>query len=63
LEGIPAVVVGIITYFYMADRPAQAGWLPQDERDWLVNELQAELQATKKIRNYTITEAICEFCD
>jgi ACS family tartrate transporter-like MFS transporter len=27
LEGIPATFVGIITYFYMTDQPAQAGWL------------------------------------
>jgi ACS family tartrate transporter-like MFS transporter len=60
LEGIPAVVVGIITFFYMTDRPAQALWLPPDERDWLVNELQVELQAKRKIRNYTITEAFCD---
>src|ERR1700719_4405943 len=60
LEGIPAVVVGIITYFYMTDRPVQAPWLPHDERDWLVSELQAELQAKKKIRNYTIMEAFCD---
>jgi MFS transporter, ACS family, tartrate transporter len=60
LEGIPAIFVGIITYFYMTDRPAQAGWLPQKERDWLVNELQAELQAKKKIRNYTIMDAFCD---
>jgi ACS family tartrate transporter-like MFS transporter len=57
LEGIPAGVVGIITYFYMTDRPGQATWLPQDERDWLINELQVELQAKKKIRNYTMMEA------
>jgi ACS family tartrate transporter-like MFS transporter len=60
LEGIPAIVVGIITYFYMTDRPMQASWLPQDKRDWLVNELQVELQAKKKIRNYTIMEAFCD---
>jgi ACS family tartrate transporter-like MFS transporter len=57
LEGIPAVVVGIITYFYMTDRPGQAGWLPEDERDWLVHELQTELKAKNKIRSYTIMEA------
>jgi ACS family tartrate transporter-like MFS transporter len=60
LEGIPAVVLGIITVFYLTDWPAQARWLPQDERDWLVNELQAELDAKNKIRNYTIMEAFCE---
>ena len=51
------MVVGIITYFYMTDRPAQASWLPHDERDWLVSELQTEIQAKSKIRNYTIMEA------
>jgi len=60
LEGIPAIVLGIVTVFYLTDWPVQARWLPQDERDWLVNELQAELQAKKKIRNYTITEAFCD---
>src|SRR5215475_1955950 len=60
LEGIPAVLIGIITLFYMTDRPAQAGWLHPEERKWLVEELQAELQAKKKVRNYTITEAFCD---
>jgi ACS family tartrate transporter-like MFS transporter len=57
LEGIPAVVVGIITYFYLTDRPVQAPWLPEDERNWLVKELQEELQAKNKIRKPTILEA------
>ena len=60
LEGIPAIVVGIITIFYLTDWPSQAHWLPQDERDWLVHELRAELDAKKKIRNYTITQAFCD---
>jgi ACS family tartrate transporter-like MFS transporter len=60
LEGIPSIVLGIIIIFYLTDWPAQARWLPQDERDWLVNELQAELQAKKKIRNYTIMEAFSD---
>jgi ACS family tartrate transporter-like MFS transporter len=57
LEGIPAVVVGIITYFYMTDRPMQAPWLRHDERDWLVKELQEEKQAKNRIRTPTIWEA------
>ena len=32
LEGIPAIVVGAVTYFYMTDRPVQAHWvLPMHE--------------------------------
>jgi len=60
LEGIPAIVLGIITFFYLTDWPAQARWFPLDKRDWLVNELHAELQAKRKIRNYTIKEAFCD---
>ena len=60
LEGIPAIVLGIVTVFYLTDWPAQARWLPPNERDWLVHELKAELQAKKKIRDYTILEAFCD---
>jgi len=60
LEGIPAVVVGVVTVFYLTDRPGQARWLPPAERDWLIGELQSEREAKKRIRNYTITEAFFE---
>jgi len=60
LEGIPAIVLGIITFFYLTDRPAQARWLAADEREWLLNELQTELQAKKRSRNDTILEAFCD---
>ena len=60
LEGIPAIVLGIATIFYLTDRPSHAHWLPEDERNWLVNKLQAELQAKKRIRDYTILQAFCD---
>jgi ACS family tartrate transporter-like MFS transporter len=60
LEGLPAVAMGIITLFYMTDRPEQARWLADDERDWLVNELRGELEAKKRLRNYTVMEAFCD---
>ena len=57
VEGIPAIILGVVTFFYLTDRPSQARWLPADERDWLVAELQAELEAKKRIRDYTIMQA------
>jgi ACS family tartrate transporter-like MFS transporter len=57
LEGVPAVILGVVTLFHLTDWPWQARWLPHDERDWLVNELGTELVAKKKIRDYTIFES------
>ena len=60
LEGIPALLLGVVILFCLTDRPSQASWLPADERDWLVGQLQAELLAKKKIRDYSIREAFCD---
>ncbi len=42
LEGIPALLCGVATLFYLTERPEDARWLPADERDWLVGELAKE---------------------
>ena len=42
LEGAPAVVCGIISWFYLTDWPRQAKWLHPEEREWLTGELQRE---------------------
>ena len=61
LEGIPAVVLGVVTVFYLTDWPRQARWLRYDERHWLVSELQGELEAKKKLRDYTILESFSDW--
>jgi len=61
LEGAPAILLGIVTVFYLTDWPSQARWLRHDERDWLVSELRSELQAKKRIRDYTILESFCDW--
>ena len=57
LEGIPAVLCGILTLLYMTDLPAQANWLDPDEKKWLVHELETELEAKKNLRSYSIRQA------
>jgi len=42
LEGIPAVLCGVATFFYLTDRPKDARWLSEDERSWIVAELEHE---------------------
>jgi sugar phosphate permease len=45
IEGAPAIILGFVTIFYLTDRPDQAKWLPDDERDWITSELEREKQS------------------
>ena len=42
VEGLLAVVVGVWAYFYLTDKPVQAMWLPEDERQALAETVDAE---------------------
>jgi ACS family tartrate transporter-like MFS transporter len=42
LEGIPAIVFGLLAPLLLTDRPSQATWLSRDERAWLISTLDAE---------------------
>jgi len=39
---VPAIVVGVVAWFYLSDRPADAKWLTQAEKKWLTDALAAE---------------------
>lgn len=42
LEGLPAVIGGIVTYLYLANGPKDATWLAAPERNIIVGALEAE---------------------
>jgi MFS transporter, ACS family, tartrate transporter len=42
LEGLPPVLMGIVTLWYLTDWPSQARWLPEDEKQWLMGRLKAD---------------------
>jgi sugar phosphate permease len=42
VEGLLAVVVGVWAYFFLTDKPKDAAWLPADERQALVETVDAE---------------------
>jgi len=57
IEGAPAIIFGVVTIFYLTDRPHQARWLPDDERDWLTGELEREKLEKQATRSYSIVQA------
>jgi sugar phosphate permease len=58
LEGLPALVFGVITIFYLTDWPRQATWLTSDEREWITAELEREKRARRAERTYSVWEAM-----
>ena len=42
LEGLPALVCGVVTYFLLPSRPAEAAFLTQEEKGWVAAELARE---------------------
>ena len=57
-EAIPTVVIGVLTYFVLTDRPQQAKFLTEEERNWLVTTMAAERRATEAARKFTLWEAL-----
>lgn len=57
IEGAPAVILGVVTLFYLTDWPHQAKWLPDDEKQWLIEELEKEKQAKQAKHSLGIMQA------
>ena len=53
LEGVPAVVCGVLTFFLLPSRPAEAKYLSQQEKDWIAAELAREEQ--EKLASHKIS--------
>jgi MFS transporter, ACS family, tartrate transporter len=42
LEGLPSILLGFAVLWYLTDKPEQARWLSDDQREWLVNEMKGD---------------------
>jgi len=58
LWGLPAVILGVVVFLVMTDRPRQARWLTPEERDTLEAELEREKAVAKKKRRMTLLEGL-----
>jgi len=58
LEAAPALMLSVVVFFYLTDRPADAKWLEPDERAWLVRRLQEEQANRERLRRYSVRQAL-----
>src|SRR5271156_1243042 len=57
-EAIPTVIIGVITFFVLTDRPEQAKFLTAEERNWLVTTIATERRATEAVRKFSLWQAL-----
>ncbi|RUQ03488.1 MFS transporter [Microbacterium sp. HSID17254] len=48
LQGVPAVLLAFVVFFWLPDRPQDARWLTPAEQRWITDTLAAETQATEQ---------------
>ena len=58
IEAAPALILAVVVFFYLTDRPADATWLDVDERAWLVNRLDQEQKHRETLHNYSLRQAL-----
>jgi ACS family tartrate transporter-like MFS transporter len=57
LEGMPAVLLGAVAFFYLTDRPRDAAWLAPEQRQWIEQKLVEEKAVNPK--KITTWRALC----
>ncbi len=59
-EAIPTVIVGVFFLFFVTDRPAQAFWLNDNERAWLIDTLENERKLVEARRKVSLWQSFWE---
>ncbi len=56
LEGLPAILLGAVAFFFLTDWPGEAAWLAAEHKEWIEQKLQQEKQIT--VQAITIGQAL-----
>jgi len=60
VEAIPALIMAVAVFVYLTDRPADARWLAEDERNWLVGRLRLEEQRRERSEVLSVRQALLD---
>jgi D-galactonate transporter len=60
MEGLPAVVLGVLVWFLLCDRPGEAKWLSAREKDVVERTLQQDREALGPSHHGGLKAALCD---
>ena len=58
IEALPALVLAIVVFYYLTDRPADAKWLSQEQRTWLGTRLEQEASVRTQAKHFSTLQAL-----
>jgi ACS family tartrate transporter-like MFS transporter len=57
-EGVPTILIGLLTFFVLTDHPAQAKFLTDAEKAWLSAKLASERSAKEAVKKFSMLQGM-----
>jgi MFS family permease len=57
VEGLPPIIMCLVTYYLLTDKPKDAAWLTTEQRTWLQGRLDSEYAQREAVRKFSLGEA------
>ena len=58
MEAIPALVIGVVSFFYLDDTIEEVKWLNKDQKKWLIDITTKEKLEKQQVKHYTFLQAL-----
>ena len=58
IEAVPSIILAVVVFFYLTDRPSDAAWLAPDERSWLAERLALEQRQRQAVHDYSVAQSL-----
>ena len=58
VEGMPCLLLALVTWRYLTDKPADARWLSVEEREWLVDAIESEATAVSAQHDWPLRRVL-----
>jgi MFS family permease len=58
VEALPPIIMSVVTWFMLTDRPHDARWLRQEQRDWLQARIDAEVTQRETVHRFAFWETM-----
>jgi MFS family permease len=55
---LPAIIIGVVAWFYLSDKPSDAKWLTAPEKEWLTSALAREAKSTTAGKHVSAWKAL-----